>query len=38
MQVLLNLDLEDLFLPLNSKIDVKLNQTVKGGETIISQF
>ena len=28
----------DLFLPLNSKIDVKLNQTVKGGETIISKF
>ena len=26
----------DLFLPLNSKIDVKLNQVVKGGVTVIS--
>ena len=26
----------DLFLPLNSKIDVKLNQIVKGGVTVIS--
>jgi phosphatidylserine decarboxylase len=28
----------DLFLPLGSKIDVKLNQIVKGGETIISRL
>ena len=28
----------DLFLPLNSKINVNLNQTVKGAETIISEY
>ncbi|NNL83351.1 MAG: phosphatidylserine decarboxylase family protein, partial [Winogradskyella sp.] len=26
----------DLFLPLNSKINVTLNQKVKGGETVIA--
>ncbi|MFY7811070.1 MAG: phosphatidylserine decarboxylase, partial [Flavobacterium sp.] len=26
----------DLFLPLNTKIDVQLNQVVKGGETLIA--
>ena len=28
----------DLFLPLNSKINVNLNQTVKGAETVISEY